>query len=61
VQVLVESVPIHQTSVHSSRTIFGDLYVGCLISQDPDGSVGSVRETVGKAGFYNPRDGGISV
>jgi len=31
------------------------------MSQNPDGSVGSVRETVGTAGFYNPRDGGISV
>jgi hypothetical protein len=31
------------------------------MSPSPDGSVGSVRETVGTAGFYNPRDGGISV
>lgn len=29
--------------------------------QDPDGYVGSVRETVGTAGFYNPRDGGTSL
>ena len=57
-----ESVPNFHISVRSSCAIFGCLScVYYLMPQDPDGYVGSVRETVGTAGFYNPRDGGTSL